>query len=163
MQGVTNQSADARSHCRWQESRQLAPNTQPCPASMRSPLVLLTDLTSWFRTAVLLLSYSWPGSLDLAFLCVSPSEIHFLLLTAWQLAPVKVSMLNGRMDALSNLLLCFWPGLSSICWLRLIYQALELSTWIRGAHICLQIVSACRGTFMASSAVRVLLRPCGCL
>ena len=47
--------------------------------------------------------------------------------------------------------------------LRLIYQALELSTWIRDAHICLQIVSACRGTFMASSAVRVLLRPCGCL
>ena len=41
VQGVTNQSADARSHCRWQESRQLAPNTQPCPASMRSPLVLL--------------------------------------------------------------------------------------------------------------------------
>ena len=37
VQGVTNQSADARSHCRWQESRQLAPNTQPCPASMRSP------------------------------------------------------------------------------------------------------------------------------
>ena len=46
VQGVTNQSADARSHCRWQKSRQLALNTQPCPASMRSPLVLLTDLTS---------------------------------------------------------------------------------------------------------------------
>ena len=46
VQGVTNQSADARSHCRWQESRQLAPNTQPCPTSMRNPLVLLTDLTS---------------------------------------------------------------------------------------------------------------------
>ena len=43
---LTNQSADARSHCRWQESRQLAPNTQPCPASMWSPLVLLADLTS---------------------------------------------------------------------------------------------------------------------
>ena len=46
---------------------------------------------------MLLLSYSWPGSLDSAFLCVSPSEIHFPLLTAWQLAPIKVSMLNGRM------------------------------------------------------------------
>ena len=46
VQGITNQSADARSHCHWQESRKLAPNTQPCPASMRSPLVLLTDLTS---------------------------------------------------------------------------------------------------------------------
>ena len=51
---------------------------------------------------MLLLSYSWPGSLDSAFLCVRPSEIHFLLPTAWQLAPIKVSMLNGRMDALSN-------------------------------------------------------------
>ena len=89
VQGVTNQSADARSHCRWQESRQLAPNTQPCPASMLSPLVLLTDLTSLIRTAVLLLSCSWPSSLDSAFLCVSPREIHFLLLTAWQLAPIR--------------------------------------------------------------------------
>ena len=34
-------------------------------------------------------------------------KIHFLLLTAWQLAPIKVSMLNGRMDALSN---CYVSG-----------------------------------------------------
>lgn len=55
------------------------------------------------------------------------------------------------MDEWMLCLLCFWRGLSSICRLRLIYHALELSTWIRGARICL---------FMASSAVRVLLPPC---
>ena len=59
---------------------------------------------------MLLLSYSWSGSLDLAFLCVSPSEIHFLLPTAWKLAPISVSMLNGPMDALSN---CYVSGQDS--------------------------------------------------
>ena len=50
-QGVTNQSADALSHCRWQESRQLAPNTQPRPTSTRIPLDLLTDLTSLIKNS----------------------------------------------------------------------------------------------------------------
>ena len=44
--GVANQITDALSHFRWQESRRLAPNTQPRPTSMRIPLDLLTDLTS---------------------------------------------------------------------------------------------------------------------
>ena len=46
VQGVKNQSADALSHCRWQESRQLAPNTQPHATLIQVPLVLLTDLSS---------------------------------------------------------------------------------------------------------------------
>ena len=64
----------------------------------------------WFRTAVLLLSYSWPGSLDSAFLGVSPSEIHFLPSTTWQIAPIRVSMPNGRLGALCN---CYVSGQDS--------------------------------------------------
>ena len=38
------------------------------------------------------------------------AKIHFLLVTAWQLAPIKVSMLNGQMYALSN---CYVSGQDS--------------------------------------------------
>ena len=69
----------------------------------------------WFRTAVLLLSYSWPGSLNLAFLCVCPSEI----------GPI---MPNGGMDTVFVCLLGFWPGLSSIRQLRI------FSSGIRALH-----------------------------
>ena len=41
----------------------------------------------WSRTAVLLLSYSWPGPLDSAFLCVSPSEIISLCRQLGKLRP----------------------------------------------------------------------------
>ena len=55
--GVRNQIADALSHFRQQELRQLAPNTQPHPTLMRIPLDLLTDLTSliWNSSATILL------------------------------------------------------------------------------------------------------------
>ena len=112
----------------------------------------------WFRTAVLLLSYSWPGSLDLAFLCVSPSEIHFLLLTAWQLAPIKVSMLNGRMDALSN---CYVSGQHLLIKVNLSgFRALHMDQG------CSHLLADClrlQRDIHAIKRCQVLLRPCGCL
>ena len=113
VQGVTNQSADARSHCRWQESRQLAPNTQPCPASMRSsrPAYRL-DFPDLEQQCY---SFRTRGLAPLIRHSYASAQAKFISFCR-QLGNLHPSRSPCLMDEWTLcLIVCFWPGLCSIC------------------------------------------------